>query len=83
MATETLHEKSVADAYDDTDLLSKLMVSVPTNHRVILWLFVVEQYSHEEIALLVSKSPSYSKSIVSRCLQKLKDNVKENESAYM
>ncbi len=83
LATETLHEKSVADAYDDTDLLSKLMVSVPTNHRVILWLFVVEQYSHEEIALLVSKSPSYSKSIVSRCLQKLKDNVKENESAYM
>jgi len=56
------------------NLLEYLMNKVTENDRLILWLFIVEQYSHDEIAVLVAKTPSYSKSIVSRCLQKLRAN---------
>lgn len=49
-----------------------------------MWLFIVEQYSHEEIAILTEKSPSYSKSIVSRCLKKLREHkeIKAYASLY-
>jgi len=74
--------KTIAESHGDNNLINKLMASVPTAHRVILWLFIVEQYSHDEIAVLVNKSASYSKSIVSRSLSKLKAQAKEMENAY-
>ena len=57
--------RSIADTFAEQDTLAKLMDSVPITHRIILWLFIVEQYRHDEIALLVNKTASYSKSIIS------------------
>lgn len=56
------------DQADMQNLLSKL----PEEMRMVLWLKEVEGYTHNEIAALVNKSPSYSKSVVSRALQFLR-----------
>jgi RNA polymerase sigma-70 factor (ECF subfamily) len=53
---------------DMHSLLSKL----PEDMRLVLWLKEVEGYTHNEIATLVNKTPSYSKSVVSRALQFLR-----------
>jgi RNA polymerase sigma-70 factor (ECF subfamily) len=66
-------ESSFNEVISQNNLLEYLLEKVSENERLILWLYIVEQYSHEEIANLVSQSPSYSKSIVSRCLQKLRN----------
>lgn len=58
--------------HSDENLLEQLLANISLNERLIIWLFIVERYSHQEIGELVSKSPSYSKSIVSRTLKKLK-----------
>jgi RNA polymerase sigma-70 factor (ECF subfamily) len=81
--TEKIKPKSMASIATDNDLLTKLLANVPEKQRLILWLFIVEQYSHDEIALLVNQSASYSKSIVSRCLKQLREDVEENKDAYM
>lgn len=68
----------------DSQLIESLFAKVTEIERLILWLFIVEQYNHEEIAVLVSKTPSYSKSIVSRVLKRIrshneiKNEVKDN-----
>lgn len=81
--TEKAQPKSMTSMAGDKDLLTKLLTNIPERQRLILWLFIVEQYSHDEIALLVNQSASYSKSIVSRCLKALRNDVEENKDAYM
>ncbi len=56
---------------DIQGLLSKL----PEDMRTVLWLKEVEGYTHNEIARLVDKTPSYSKSVVSRALQFLRERL--------
>jgi len=56
----------------NNNLLNKLLYQLPTEHRMVMWLFIVEQYSHADIAQFTDKSESYSKSIVSRSLKKLR-----------
>lgn len=75
-------EITLDEEISQNDLFSFLMEKVTENERLILWLFIVEQYSHEEIAILVEKSPSYSKSIVSRCLKKLRNSTEVKQYAY-
>jgi len=79
---ESEYPKSIDDNHGDSDLLNKLMALVPATHRLILWLYIVEQYSHDEIAKLFDKSASYSKSIVSRSLIKLREHAEEARDAY-
>jgi len=86
-AVEYLKEVPVIDSTFDesisqTNLLEYLLEKVSEKERLILWLYIVEQYSHEEIAKLFSQSPSYSKSIVSRCLHKLRNKVEVKQYAY-
>ncbi|OKY27635.1 RNA polymerase sigma factor [Thalassotalea sp. PP2-459] len=57
---------------DNEQLLLKLFEQLTPKERVIIWLYIVEQYSHQEIAELSGASKSYSKSIVSRALNKIK-----------
>jgi len=64
----------LAEEISQGNMLEYLLGKVTENERLILWLFIVEQYSHEDIAMMVNKTPSYSKSIVSRCLKKLRTN---------
>lgn len=66
----------------DSTLLDILLVKINEAERLVLWLFIVEQYSHDEIAILVEKTPSYSKSIVSRALKKLRTTPEVRNHAY-
>ncbi|WP_286234395.1 RNA polymerase sigma factor [Thalassotalea sediminis] len=66
----------------DSALLDALLVKINEAERLVLWLFIVEQYSHDEIAVLVDKTPSYSKSIVSRALKKLRTMPEVRNHAY-
>lgn len=65
----------LADQTDMTTLLNKL----PEDMRTILWLKEVEGYTHNEIASLVNKTPSYSKSVVARALQFLRERIPHAE----
>ncbi|RBP52841.1 RNA polymerase sigma factor [Arenicella xantha] len=65
----------LGDQTDMTTLLNKL----PEDMRMILWLKEVEGYTHNEIAGLVDKTPSYSKSVVARALQFLRERIPQSE----
>jgi RNA polymerase sigma-70 factor (ECF subfamily) len=75
-------ESSFDEAISQSNLLEYLLGRVSENERLILWLYIVEQYSHEEIATLFSQSPSYSKSIFSRCLHKLRNKSEVKQYAH-
>ena len=66
----------------DSQLIESLLAKVTEIERLVLWLFVVEQYNHEEIAVLVAKTPSYSKSIVSRALKRIRLFQEVKDHAY-
>ncbi|WP_206483171.1 sigma-70 family RNA polymerase sigma factor [Thalassotalea sp. G2M2-11] len=70
-------------SYEQENLLSYLFKDLPSQERLILWLFIVEQYSHREIADLVGRSTSYSKSIVSRSLKKLREKYGRQQYACL
>lgn len=71
--------KRLDEQADVTSMLSKL----PEDMRMALWLKEVEGYTHAEIAKLVDKTPSYSKSLVSRALQFLRARLPLNEQTAM
>ncbi|MDO6447390.1 sigma-70 family RNA polymerase sigma factor [Colwellia sp. 1_MG-2023] len=75
-------ECSFVKEMHDSRLIESLFAKVGEVERLVLWLFVVEQYNHEEIAILVGKSPSYSKSIVSRTLKKIRLSKEVKDRAY-
>jgi len=58
--------------YSDDNLLDKLLATLTPENRAIIWLYIVEQFTHKEISKLLDKSESYSKSIVSRSLKSLR-----------
>jgi len=60
------------DAQND---MGNLLGKLPEEMRLVLWLKEVEGYTHNEIANIVDKSPSYSKSVVSRALQFLRQRL--------
>ena len=62
-------QSDAADMLDADALLRRL----PAATRAVLWLYVVEGFSHDEIALQFSKSVSFSKSQVQRGLRMLRD----------
>ena len=55
------------------DIEHALQELAPTT-RMIVWLYIVEGYTHGEIGELFEKSPSYSKSQVSRAMVKLRES---------
>lgn len=59
-------------SYSNDNLLDKLLASLTPENRAVIWLYIVEQYTHNEISKLLEKSESYSKSIVSRSLKLLR-----------
>lgn len=63
-------EKSIENERMFLFVLSK----VTLRERVVLWLYFVEQYQHQEIAELMDKSLSYSKLIVSRTISTLQQS---------
>lgn len=56
----------------EAGLLDAAMARLPAVTRSVLWLFHVEGYTHEEIARMMDKSTSFSKSQLMRGTQKLR-----------
>ena len=57
----------------DAGTLERALARLPAQTRSVLWLYHVEGYSHPEIAELVGKSVSFSKSQVARGTQRLRE----------
>jgi RNA polymerase sigma-70 factor (ECF subfamily) len=62
--------KATADA--DAELERALM-RLPALSRVVVWLHDVEGYTHIEIGLALGRTPSFSKSQLSRAHARLRD----------
>lgn len=51
--------------------LERILESLDQKTRMVLWLYCVEGYTHEEIGKLMKRSTSYSKIIISRLTKRL------------
>ena len=58
--------------------LERILDSLDQKTRMVLWLYCVEGYTHEEIGKLMKRSTSYSKIIISRLAKKFRQ--KESET---
>lgn len=56
----------------DAALLQRALEALPAATRSVLWLYHAEGYTHEEIAGLMQRTPSFSKSQVSRGTRRLR-----------
>lgn len=63
---------------DDPDLAS-LLRRLPPLVRTLVWLHQIEGWSHQDLAARFGKSPSWSKSIISRGLAQLRVGLDSNE----
>ncbi|MDO6425665.1 hypothetical protein Q4489_01515 [Thalassotalea sp. 1_MG-2023] len=45
------NEVNQEQPYDQENLLDYLFCNVSSHERLIIWLFIVEQYSHDELAV--------------------------------
>lgn len=83
IGTEHLPEQicptpGIESNYENSNLLLYLFNRLSEMECLIMWLYIAEQYKHSEIAEVLGKTPSYSKSVISRCLQKLRVNAEVN-----
>ena len=74
---ESVHNSDPADAIDLDSKLSRL----PAVTRTVLWLHTVEGYTHAEIAEMMGKTESFSKSQLSRAYEKLRKWLRWNNTA--
>jgi RNA polymerase sigma-70 factor (ECF subfamily) len=56
----------------DAALLQRALAGLPAATRSVLWLYHAEGYTHEEIAGLMQRTPSFSKSQLARGTRKLR-----------
>lgn len=63
------------NSLDDCTDINALLLKLPEESRQVLWLKEVEGYTHNEIAEMMNKTPSYSKSIVARALAFLRARI--------
>jgi len=61
--------------------LDAALANLPEVSRVVVWLHDVEGFTHKEIAGLMGKTESFSKSQLSRAYQRLRPMLSGNESA--
>ncbi len=78
LASEALLPPQAADAAKLTEALSRLSEST----RSVLWLYHGEGYTHEEIAALMGKSLSFSKSQLARGTRKLRALLEMTEHSH-
>ena len=57
---------------DDALDLDAALANLPATSRVVVWLHDVEGFTHKEIAVLMGKTESFSKSQLSRAYQRLR-----------
>ena len=56
----------------DAALLQRALLALPAATRSVLWLYHAEGYTHEEIGELMQRTPSFSKSQLSRGTRRLR-----------
>ncbi len=67
-----IHIDQVANLHD----LEKVLGELSDTARAVVWLHDIEGYTHDEIAKLMDKTPSFSKSQLSRAYDKLRSILK-------
>lgn len=73
--TDELHDEAVGHRREDTHLrmdLEAALERLSETSRAVVWLHDVEGYTHEEIANMMGKTPSFSKSQLSRAHARLR-----------
>lgn len=65
----------------DAAALTRALAQLPTATRSVLWLYHAEGYTHEEIASLMQRTPSFSKSQLARGGRRLRQLL-EPEAAH-
>lgn len=78
---QTLTEKPQSTDHESAIDIEHALQELSPTTRMIVWLYIVEGYTHGEIGELFEKSPSYSKSQVSRALVKLRESKHGNRIA--
>jgi len=67
----------------DAALLQRALAALPAATRSVLWLYHAEGHTHEEIAALMQRSPSFSKSQLARGTRRLRALLQVEESPRM
>lgn len=70
-----------AGALLDRFKLEAALARLPEMTRAVVWLHDVEGYTHEEIAALMKKTASFSKSQLARAHARLRENLSPSEEA--
>ncbi|HEU4953512.1 MAG TPA: sigma-70 family RNA polymerase sigma factor [Gemmatimonadales bacterium] len=73
--TEELHDEVTGRQREDTALrmdLEAALERLTETSRAVVWLHDVEGYTHEEIATMMGKTPSFSKSQLARAHARLR-----------
>jgi RNA polymerase sigma-70 factor (ECF subfamily) len=73
--TDELHDEVFGSRREDTPLrmdLEAALERLSETSRAVVWLHDVEGYTHEEIATMMGKTPSFSKSQLSRAHARLR-----------
>ena len=73
--TDELHDEVVGSRREDTHLrmdLEAALERLSETSRAVVWLHDVEGYTHEEIAGMMGKTPSFSKSQLARAHARLR-----------
>ena len=66
----------------DAGLLQRALATLPTATRSVLWLYHAEGYTHDEIAALMQRTPSFSKSQLARGTKKLRAVLQVQEAEH-
>jgi RNA polymerase sigma-70 factor (ECF subfamily) len=70
------HDVLLPPAAADAGLLARAMGRLPDATRSVLWLYHAEGYTHDEIAGLMGRTTSFSKSQLARGTRKLRELLK-------
>ncbi|KAF1711303.1 RNA polymerase subunit sigma-24 [Pseudoxanthomonas kalamensis DSM 18571] len=66
----------------DAALLQRALGELPATTRSVIWLYHAEGYTHDEIAALMQRTPSFSKSQLARGLRRLRALLQVEEPAH-
>ncbi len=66
----------------DAAVLQRSLAALPAATRSVLWLYHAEGYTHEEIARLMQRTPSFSKSQLARGTRRLRALLKIEEPTH-
>lgn len=75
---ETEEEEDEKEIRDKVEEIREAINELPDGYRIVLSLYLLEGYDHEEIADIMSTSSSTSRSQYTRAKKKLKEQLKKN-----